>query len=152
MAMAIGWDEEFCRRLDKLALEDHSYVPTYEERARREKTWLLALNTQGPTGQIRQRPDYADAVRIRNRLKSEAADEKSKNTSQQTSRQRASQSLIQQSQNQTTELILRQAGYGTLHLPPHVRHGGDQQIGGLHQAGMSIERIRFFYTGFACRQ
>ena len=29
--MATGWSEEFCRRLDKLALEDHSYAPTYED-------------------------------------------------------------------------------------------------------------------------
>ena len=46
--LAIGWDEEFCRRLDKIVLEDHPYVSTREERTRREKTWVLALNTQGP--------------------------------------------------------------------------------------------------------
>ena len=52
--------------------------------------------------------------------------------------------LLQQSQNQNTELILRQAGYGTLDLPRQVRHGGGQR-GGLHQARMSTERISFFF-------
>ena len=59
--------------------------------------------------------------------------------------------FIQQSQNQTTELILRQAGYGTLHLPFQVRHGGDQ-LGGLHQAGMSTERIRYVFSFFSYKE
>ena len=48
---------------------------TYEERARPEKTWVLALNTEGPTGPMRERPDYAEAARTKNRLRHEAGDE-----------------------------------------------------------------------------
>ena len=49
--------------------------------------------------------------------------------------------LRHQSQNPITGLILRQVGYGTLHLPHqvHQRHGGNLQIDGLREAGMGTE-------------
>ena len=34
----IGWTEEHCTRLDEIAAEDHSYIATVAERARRENT------------------------------------------------------------------------------------------------------------------
>ena len=45
--LAIGWDEAFFAHYDEEAKEDHSYVAAAEERKRREKSWVLALNSQG---------------------------------------------------------------------------------------------------------
>ena len=45
--LAIGWDEAFCAHYDEMAKEDHSYVAAAEERKRREKSWVLAINSQG---------------------------------------------------------------------------------------------------------
>ena len=46
----IGWTEEHCARLDEIAAEDHSYVATTAERARRENTWVIVHNSSGPNG------------------------------------------------------------------------------------------------------
>ena len=35
----IGWTEEQIMQNDEIALEDHSYVATQEERSRNEKSW-----------------------------------------------------------------------------------------------------------------
>ena len=34
----IGWTEDHCARLDEIAAEDHSYIASAAERARRENT------------------------------------------------------------------------------------------------------------------
>ena len=55
--MDIGWTEDHCARLDEIAAEDHCYIAT-AERARRENTWVLVLNSSGPNGPMSQREDY----------------------------------------------------------------------------------------------
>ena len=44
---AVGWDEDTCRRLDKIASEAHSYVATKYELQSYENNWKHALYTQG---------------------------------------------------------------------------------------------------------
>ena len=56
----IGWTEDHCKRLDEIADEDHSYVATAAERARRENTWVFVLNSFGPNGPGNQREDYVE--------------------------------------------------------------------------------------------
>ena len=43
----IGWNEDTVQAHDKIALEDHSYTATREERSRNEKSWKLSLNAEG---------------------------------------------------------------------------------------------------------
>ena len=59
----IGWTEEQIVQFDKLALEDHSYTATREERERNEKMWVLKLNKEGPQAPRNQWPDYGEAKR-----------------------------------------------------------------------------------------
>ena len=66
--MNIGWTEEHCARLDEIAAEDHSYIATAAERARRENTPVLVLNSSGPNGQMSQREDEEEAKKICQRL------------------------------------------------------------------------------------
>ena len=61
--MRRGWDEDLCKRSDRVAQEDHSYIATWEERQRYEKGWKLCWETQGPVGPMQSRPDYPEAVR-----------------------------------------------------------------------------------------
>ena len=53
--MSAGWDEEFCKRLDKVPREDHSYIATWEGGQRYEKNGTLCLHTQGPVGPMKSR-------------------------------------------------------------------------------------------------
>ena len=43
----IGWTEEQIIQYDALALEDHSYMTTWQERSRNEKSWTFSLNKEG---------------------------------------------------------------------------------------------------------
>ena len=56
----IGWTEEQIIQYDELALEDHSYFATTEERTRNEKSWALKLNGEGAQGPMSQRPDFVE--------------------------------------------------------------------------------------------
>ena len=44
------WTEEQIVLYDELALEDHSYIATREERHRNEKSWVLKLNKESAQG------------------------------------------------------------------------------------------------------
>ena len=44
-----GWTEEKIRQYDALALEDHSYAATLEDRGRWQKKWFIVVNKQGVT-------------------------------------------------------------------------------------------------------
>ena len=46
----IGWIEEGIMQYDNIALEDHSYTATREERSRNENSWKLSLNAEGVQG------------------------------------------------------------------------------------------------------
>ena len=70
--LAIGWDEDFCAHYDGLPHKDHTCFYTASEHQRLENSWVLALNSQGPNGLMKQREDYAEAVRIKERLRRES--------------------------------------------------------------------------------
>ena len=70
--MNFGRDEDFCKRLDKIAREDHSYIATWEERRRYEKGQNFCLNTLGSVGPMNSTPDYLEAVRRIREVKREA--------------------------------------------------------------------------------
>ena len=71
----IGLSEEFCRPLDELAGEDHSYVATRQERQRYEKVWALSLSSQAPTAPIQSRADFPAALRKFREVKKKKAAE-----------------------------------------------------------------------------
>ena len=54
----IGWTEEQIIQYDELALDDHSYIATREERTRNEKNWVLSLAKEGFQGLLNQRSDF----------------------------------------------------------------------------------------------
>ena len=62
----IGWTEDDCARQDEVAAEDRSYIVMAAERARRENTRGLVLNSSGPNGPINLREDHQEAKRIKN--------------------------------------------------------------------------------------
>ena len=53
----IGWTEEQIIQYDAIALEDHSYVATWQETSRNEKFWKIFLNAEGVQGQLNQRSE-----------------------------------------------------------------------------------------------
>ena len=58
----IGWTEEQIIQYDAIALEDHSYVATRQERSRNEKSWKLSLNAEGMQGPLKnQGGDFKQA-------------------------------------------------------------------------------------------
>ena len=61
--MNIGWTEEFCKHVDDLAQDDHSYVATWQERERYGKGWEISLNIQGLVGPVRSRADFPNFVK-----------------------------------------------------------------------------------------
>ena len=61
-------EEDLCARLDEIAAEDHSYIGTAAERARRKNTCVLVLNSSRPNGPMNKREDYQEAKRICERL------------------------------------------------------------------------------------
>ena len=68
----IGWTQDHCARLDEIAAEDHSYIATAAERARRKNTWVLEHNSAGPNGPMNQREDYQETKRIKECLYQES--------------------------------------------------------------------------------
>ena len=60
--MTIGWGEELCKRLDRVAREDHSCIATLDERRRFEKNWKVGLSIQGPVGPMKSRSHCSEAV------------------------------------------------------------------------------------------
>ena len=53
--LKIGWTEEKCIKMDKLAQEDHSYRLSREELLRYQKHWFLTLNKSGKNAPMRLR-------------------------------------------------------------------------------------------------
>ena len=49
---------------DNVALEDHSYTATSEERRRNENSWKLLFNAEGANGPMDQRDVFKDAKEI----------------------------------------------------------------------------------------
>ena len=63
-----GWTEEQIIRYDEIALEDHCYVATQQERSRNEKSWKLSLNAEGIQGPLNQRSGFKEAKKTCKRL------------------------------------------------------------------------------------
>ena len=68
----IGWTEQKCIEMDKLAQEDPSYRLSREEFQRYQKHWYLTLNKSGKNAPMRIRSDFRAAVTIKNRLHRES--------------------------------------------------------------------------------
>ena len=64
----IGWPEERTIQHDEIALEDHSYIATKEERSRNEKSWKLSMNAEGIQGPLNQRSDFMEEKQTCKRL------------------------------------------------------------------------------------
>ena len=69
--LKIGWTEEKCIEMDKLAQEDHSYCPSLEEYERYKKNWYISLNKSGRNAPMKLR---SEAVTIMNRPNLENSD------------------------------------------------------------------------------
>ena len=74
--LKIGWTEEKCIAMDKLAQEDHSYRLSYEEYLRYLKHWYITLNKSGKNAPMRLRSDFRAAVTEMNRLHRESGEER----------------------------------------------------------------------------
>ena len=55
----IGWTEEQIFQYDAIALEDHSYMATWQERSPNGKSWKMSLNAEGIQGTLNQRSDLS---------------------------------------------------------------------------------------------
>ena len=74
--LKIGWTEEKCIEMDKLAQEDHSYCPSSEEYERYRKNWYISLNKSGRNAPMKLRSDFRTAATIMNRLHRESGEER----------------------------------------------------------------------------
>ena len=62
----IGWTEQKCIDMEKLAQEDHSYRLSREEFKRYQGQWYLTLNKSGKNAPMRLRSDFRAAATIKN--------------------------------------------------------------------------------------
>ena len=157
----IGWTEEHIVQYDELALEDHSFSATPQERARYGKNW----------GPMNQRPDFVEAKREMKRLHDEHVKETSEGNTPihpvQRSRQRRGQqfeglenTIIKSMPKQDGEPILRSHGEtcrGIQHIRPRQISGSNTMIGsrtkvgilgdphpGLNSGDFLVQRCLFF--------
>ena len=73
--LKIGWTEEKCIEMDKLAQEDHSYCPSSEEYERSWKNWYISVNKSSRNAPMKLRSDLRTAVTIMNRLHRESGED-----------------------------------------------------------------------------
>ena len=73
--LKIGWTEQKCIEVDKLAQEDHSYLLFRDEFKRYQGRWYLTLNKSGKNAPVRLRSDFRAAVTIMSRLHRESGEE-----------------------------------------------------------------------------
>ena len=129
--LAIGWDEAFCVHDDNISNDLHTYVYTADEHKRLETNWVLQLNSQGPNSPMKQRDDYADAVKIKDRFVQKIWRSKPKKYIQANEYGEERINLSQNPVKEPKELTRKPDGNGIL-LPPHqvhLRHGGNQRAG-----------------------
>ena len=74
--LKIGWTEEKCIEMDKLAQEDQSYCPSSEEYERYRKNWFISLNKSGRNAPMKLRSDFREALPNMNRLHRESGEER----------------------------------------------------------------------------
>ena len=56
--LKIGWTEEKCIEMDKLAQKNHSYCPSSEEYERHKKNWYMSLTKSGRNAPMKLRSDF----------------------------------------------------------------------------------------------
>ena len=71
----IGWTEETCIAMDKLAQEDHSYCPVSEEFERYRK-WFFTLNKSVRNAPTKLRSDFQETLTNMHRLHRESGEER----------------------------------------------------------------------------
>ena len=74
--LKIGWIEETCIAMDKLAQENHSYCPSSEEYERQKKNWYITLNKSGRNAPMKLRSDFREALTNMQRLHRESGQER----------------------------------------------------------------------------
>ena len=74
--LKIGWTEETCIAMDKLAQENHSYCPLPEEFDRYRKNWFFTLNKTGRNAPMKLRSDFREALTKMHRLHRESGEER----------------------------------------------------------------------------
>ena len=74
--LKIGWTEQKCIEMDKLAQVDHSYRLSREEFKRYQGQRYLTLNKSGKNAPMWLRSDFRAAVTIKNRLHRESGEER----------------------------------------------------------------------------
>ena len=65
--LKIGWTEEKCIAMDKLAQEDHSYCLSSEEFERYRKNWKISLNKSGKNAPMSSHNNEPSPPRVRRR-------------------------------------------------------------------------------------
>ena len=74
--LKIGWTEETCIAMYKLAQEDHSYGPSPEEFDRYRKNWFITLNKSGRNAPMKLRSHFREALTKMHRLHRESGEER----------------------------------------------------------------------------
>ena len=72
----IGWTEQKCIEMDKLAQQDHSYRPSREEFQIYQKHLHLTCSKSGNNAPMRLQSEFRAAVKIMNRLHRESGEER----------------------------------------------------------------------------
>ena len=73
--LKIGWTEQKCIEMDKLAQEDHTYRLSRDVFKRFQGQWYLTLNKSGKNAPMPLRSDFRAAVSFKNRLHQESGEE-----------------------------------------------------------------------------
>ena len=104
-----------------------------------QNSWVLEVNSQGRNGPMKQREDYAEAMKIKERLYEESGGARPQIPPSKQVCQRTKQPFSRASKR--AECIL------PLPHQAHLRHGGNHQInGGRHRVGMNSELFIFKNT------
>ena len=74
--LTIGRTEEKCIAMDKLAQDNHSCCPSFEEYERYEENWYISLNKSGRNAPMKLRSDFREAVTLMHRLHRESGEER----------------------------------------------------------------------------
>ena len=74
--LKIGWTEEKCIEMGKLAQENNSYCPSSEEHERYKKNWYISLNKSGRNAPMKLRSDFREALTSMHRYHRESGEER----------------------------------------------------------------------------
>ena len=74
--LTVGWTEEKCIEMDKVAQENHSYCPSCEEYERYKKNWYTSLNKSGRNAPTKLRSDFREVLTSMHRDNRESGEER----------------------------------------------------------------------------